>query len=71
MDDWCFPGCLPQKKVDSPSKGKIVLLSGLELANTPENLELNLLTEWLCGMLGDQTTQKEDANIVRVIIAGT
>ncbi|XP_033222254.1 DNA polymerase delta small subunit [Belonocnema kinseyi] len=70
VEDWCFPGCLPQEKRDSETKGKVVLVSGLELANVPENLELNLLVEWLCGMIGDETTQKEDASIVRVIIAG-
>lgn len=70
MEDWCFPGCLPQEKVTSPTKGKIVLVSGLELATSAAILELNLLIEWLCGMIGDSATQKEGASIVRVIVAG-
>ncbi|XP_043466818.1 DNA polymerase delta subunit 2 [Leptopilina heterotoma] len=70
VEEWCFPGCLPQEKISSPTKGKIVLISGLELATAEVNLELNLLVEWLCGMLGDSSTQKEGASVVRVIIAG-
>ncbi|XP_071557072.1 DNA polymerase delta subunit 2 [Temnothorax nylanderi] len=71
IKEWCFPGCVPRSSPAHPkSKGKVVFLSGLDLANTSKTLSLNLLTEWICGMAGDMTTQEDATGIVRVIIAG-
>lgn len=71
IKDWCFPGCVPKSSLTQPkSKGKLVFLSGLDLANTSKTLSLNLLTEWICGMAGDITMQENATGIVRIIIAG-
>ncbi|EFN75644.1 DNA polymerase delta small subunit [Harpegnathos saltator] len=71
IKEWCFPGCIPRSLLVSPqSKGKLVFLSGLDLASSFENLSLNLLTEWICGMAGDATMQEDATCIIRVIIAG-
>lgn len=50
--------------------GKLVFLSGLELASTPPNLPLSLLVEWLSGLAGYAELQKDEASVVRVVIAG-
>lgn len=47
-----------------------MFLSGLDLANSFENLSLELLTEWICGMSGDATAQEDVTRVIRVIIAG-
>lgn len=71
IKEWCFPGCVPRSSPAQPkSKGKLVFLSGLDLANNFEDLSLNLLSEWICGMAGDVTVQEDATRIVRVIIAG-
>ncbi|KAJ8679728.1 hypothetical protein QAD02_015515 [Eretmocerus hayati] len=72
VEDWCFPGCPLQKPLpkNSANVGKMVFVSGLELASTPQNLALNLFTEWLCGLNGDASYQEDEASIVRVVIAG-
>ncbi|KAL6263557.1 hypothetical protein P5V15_006347 [Pogonomyrmex californicus] len=71
IKEWCFPGCVPKSlPIQSKSKGKLVFLSGLDLANSSKNLSLSLLTEWICGMAGDIAAQEDATNITRVIIAG-
>lgn len=45
-------------------------MSGLELAKNPPNLPLNLFIEWLGGLAGDAEVQKNEASIVRVVVAG-
>lgn len=71
IKEWCFPGCVPRSSPAQPkSKGKLVFLSGLDLANTSTNLSLSLLTEWICGMAGDTAVQEDATGITRVIIAG-
>lgn len=56
------------------SKGKLVFLSGLDLAssskNSSLNLSLNFLTEWICGNAGNREVQEDASRIVQVIIAG-
>ena len=47
-----------------------MFISGLELASTPPNLPLNLLVEWLGGLVGNVDLQQDEASIVRVVIAG-
>ncbi|XP_012260325.2 DNA polymerase delta subunit 2 [Athalia rosae] len=71
VEDWCFPGCIPRTVMpSSATSGKILLLSGLDLTNKAESMSMVLLTEWINGMIGDPAIQKEEASIVRVIIAG-
>ncbi|XP_023245550.1 DNA polymerase delta small subunit-like [Copidosoma floridanum] len=70
VEDWCFPGCLPQKEISSKPVGKLVILSGLELATNPPDLSLSLLVEWISGLAGTTEYQKNEAFIVRVVIAG-
>lgn len=71
IKDWCFSGCIPKNlSVQPRSKGKLVFLSGLDLANSFENLSLSLLTEWICGMAGDTMAQEDVTRVIRVIIAG-
>jgi DNA polymerase delta subunit 2 len=52
------------------SKGKLIFLSGLDLATNSENISLNLLTEWICGMAGNMAVQEDVTCVSRVIIAG-
>lgn len=72
VKDWCFPGCAPQTHpaVNSNSSGKIVLISGLNFIKNSDDIAVELLCEWICGMAGDITAQKEEASVVRLIIAG-
>nr|XP_012227934.1 PREDICTED: DNA polymerase delta small subunit-like isoform X2 [Linepithema humile] len=75
IKDWCFPGCIPKSSpIQRKSKGKLVFLSGLDLANSsknsPLNSSLNYLTEWICGMAGNTEVLEDVTRIVRVIIAG-
>ncbi|KAG7189613.1 hypothetical protein KM043_017296 [Ampulex compressa] len=71
VKDWCFPGCPPKETIATTTTiGKLVLLSGLDLAYTADNLAISLLSEWLCGMTGNASVQKEGASITRVVIAG-
>lgn len=50
--------------------GKILLISGLDLVNNTDELSLDLLLEWITGMIGNSDAQAEEAVIARVIIAG-
>jgi hypothetical protein len=50
--------------------GKILLVSGLDLVNNTDELSLDLLSEWITGMAGYDSAQKEEAVITRIIIAG-
>ncbi|XP_053995098.1 DNA polymerase delta subunit 2-like [Hylaeus volcanicus] len=71
--DWCFPGCCTNiATVDKPLKewGQILIISGLDLANNTQLLSLNLLSEWITGMIGSAEIQKQVASIVCIIIAG-
>lgn len=45
-------------------------MSGLNLSNNCESLGMSLFVEWLCGMAGNITIQKDNTFIVRLIIAG-
>nr|XP_031826430.1 DNA polymerase delta small subunit-like isoform X1 [Nomia melanderi] len=73
VTDWCYPGCIP--KLTTISKpldkfGKILIISGLDLANNTQSLSLNLFSEWITGMIGCNEVQKEVASIACIIIAG-
>jgi hypothetical protein len=49
----------------------IVLLSGLDLANSGDTLlPLQLFVDWIGGFLGDMGEQQHQSHAVRVIIAG-
>ncbi|XP_031826431.2 DNA polymerase delta subunit 2 isoform X2 [Nomia melanderi] len=72
VTDWCYPGCIP--KLTTISKpldkfGKILIISGLDLANNTQSLSLNLFSEWITGMIGCNEVQKEVASIACIIIA--
>ena len=71
VKDWCPPGCAPKKSLKNyTSEGKLIIVSGLDLSANSKSLEINLFTEWLCGMAGNTVVQKDNASIVRLIIAG-
>ncbi|XP_029171239.1 DNA polymerase delta subunit 2-like isoform X2 [Nylanderia fulva] len=73
VEDWCFPGYCPKPCVSSGSlveNAKILLVSGLDLVNNADQLSLDLLSEWITGMVGSINTQEEEAVIARVIVAG-
>lgn len=71
MEDWCFPGCPPKSKAPvCTAKGKLVLISTLDLMNNANSLSLSLLSEWITGMAGNVMTQSEQANVVRVLFTG-
>lgn len=73
VEDWCFPGYYSKPSGSSGSlveDGKILLISGLDLVNNTDEFSLDLLSEWITGMAGYASAQKEEAIIARVIIAG-
>ncbi|XP_003396970.2 DNA polymerase delta subunit 2 [Bombus terrestris] len=71
VKDWCFPGCAPKESLkECISQKKLVIVSGLNLSNNCDSLGMSLFMEWLCGMAGNVTIQKDNASIVRLIIAG-
>ncbi|XP_076663881.1 DNA polymerase delta subunit 2 [Andrena cerasifolii] len=71
VKDWCFPGCAPKASLPKcESKGKLVIVSGLDLSKTCESLGTCLFVEWLCGMAGNAKVQKDGTSVVRLIIAG-
>lgn len=73
VDDWCFPGYCPKPSMSiGPmiDDGKILLISGLDLVNNTDELSLDLLLEWITGMIGNSDAQAEEAVVARVIIAG-
>ncbi|XP_043795850.1 DNA polymerase delta subunit 2-like [Apis laboriosa] len=74
VTDWCFPGCCPKLSIFNSQPleklGKILIISGLDLANNLQSLSINLLFEWITGMIGCEEVHKEVASIVCIIIAG-
>ncbi|XP_076763874.1 DNA polymerase delta subunit 2 [Xylocopa sonorina] len=71
VKDWCFPGCVPKKSLrECNSKGKLVIISGLNLSDNRNSLGMSLFVEWLCGMAGNTIIQKDGTAIVRLVIAG-
>ncbi|XP_011304282.1 DNA polymerase delta small subunit-like [Fopius arisanus] len=71
VEDWCYPGCAPKGiRNDAVVDGKVVLVSGLDLAHHSGTLALEFLTEWITGMAGTLTAQEDISKIVNFIIAG-
>lgn len=74
VTDWCFPGCCSKLPIFNSQQlekqGKILIISGLDLANNLQSLSINLLFEWITGMIGCEEVHKEVASIVCIIIAG-
>ncbi|XP_066590364.1 DNA polymerase delta subunit 2-like [Prorops nasuta] len=71
VEDWCFPGCIPKPIASTTStKGKLIIVSGLNLSETAETLAVSVFSELLCGLAGNATVQEEEASVVRVIFAG-
>ncbi|XP_017887566.1 DNA polymerase delta small subunit-like [Ceratina calcarata] len=71
VKEWCFPGCVAKESLkESTAKGNLVIVSGLDLSNSHMSLEVSLFVEWLSGMAGAATVQKDNTSIVRLIIAG-
>lgn len=71
VKDWCFPGCAPKESLkEHILQKKLVIVSGLDLSNNYKSLGISLFLEWLCGMAGNTTIQKDNTSIVRLIIAG-
>lgn len=71
--DWCLPGCCPKLSTfDRPleTQEKILIISGLDLANNLQSLSTDLLFEWITGMIGCEEVHKDVASIVCIIIAG-
>ncbi|XP_043585823.1 DNA polymerase delta subunit 2-like isoform X1 [Bombus pyrosoma] len=71
--DWCLPGCCPKLSIfDRPleTQEKILIISGLDLANNLQSLGTDLLFEWITGMIGCEEVHKDVASIVCIIIAG-
>ncbi|KAI8089547.1 DNA polymerase alpha/epsilon subunit B-domain-containing protein [Halteromyces radiatus] len=73
----CYPGLPPQTplpvpNVDDTKEDKYVaILSGLNIGTKADNdLNLQLLTEYISGELGSGNDQKSNSCITRVIIAG-
>lgn len=76
VEDFCFPGPYLKPLTETPSccakdhNKFLLLLSGLDFVAQVNSLELELLSDWITGLLGDESVQEEAANIVRIIIAG-
>ncbi|XP_034937451.1 DNA polymerase delta subunit 2-like [Chelonus insularis] len=72
VEDYCMPGMIVKPSVSFSSKmeGKILFLSGLNLASNPNSMHYELLIEWITGMAGNSETQQDVASIALVIIAG-
>ena len=76
MEEICFPGPFLKPLINTPTNcvkdhGKFLLfLSGLDFVNQADSLALELLSDWITGLAGNESIQKEAANIVRVIVAG-
>ncbi|XP_078037909.1 DNA polymerase delta subunit 2 [Augochlora pura] len=71
--DWCYPGCTSKlATIIKPLEqlGKILIISGLDLVNNTQLLNLNLFSEWVTGMIGCSEVQTDVAAIVCIIIAG-
>ncbi|KAJ2157631.1 DNA polymerase delta small subunit Cdc1 [Coemansia sp. RSA 552] len=71
--DICFGGMPPQpaRPVDDTQDKYVALVSGLRCTvECPVSLEMQLLTEYLCGGLGGQDVQQESARIVQTVVAG-
>ncbi|KMQ90872.1 dna polymerase delta small subunit-like protein [Lasius niger] len=83
IKEWCFPGCVPKSSLAQPkSKGKLLFLSGLDLANNSKSLSLSLLTEWICGnsvktvtktntLMGHAEGKAKDAAIAKEVAVAT
>ncbi|KAH0560763.1 DNA polymerase delta subunit 2-like [Cotesia glomerata] len=70
IEDWCFPGCPPHQDLPAAASGKLLLVSGLDLASDTNNLARHLLLEWISGMAGSSEAQEKAASIINVVIAG-
>ncbi|XP_026830594.1 DNA polymerase delta subunit 2-like [Ooceraea biroi] len=71
IKEWCFPGCVPRSlPVQPKSKGKLIFLSGLDLAASSKKVSLDLLADWIRGMAGNAVVQEEVTCVTRVIVAG-
>ncbi|PNF27792.1 DNA polymerase delta subunit 2 [Cryptotermes secundus] len=73
VDDYCWAGVSEpvQRPLQSTDDRFIVLLSGLDLANSGDTLlPLQLFVDWIGGFLGDMGEQQHQAHAVRVLIAG-
>lgn len=72
IEDYVFLDCAPQIPRPLLNDDRfIVFISGLDLANTEAPLlSIQLLVDWIVGMIGDTKTQEESSKICRVIIAG-
>lgn len=73
VQNYCLPGLCPQlpvSKLQMKENKRILLLSGLDFFNTPDSMKLELLTEWITGIAGDENSQNEEATICQIIIAG-
>lgn len=55
---------------DKCSNKKLLLLSGLDLYNTPDSMQFELLTEWITGIAGNDDSQENSSSICQVIFAG-
>ncbi|XP_054000613.1 DNA polymerase delta subunit 2-like [Hylaeus anthracinus] len=71
VKDWCFPGCAPKKSLPkNSSMKKLVIVSGLDLSKSLQNLGTCLFVEWLCGMVGNSEEQNNSTSIIRLVVAG-
>ncbi|GFG38024.1 hypothetical protein Cfor_10623 [Coptotermes formosanus] len=73
VDDYCWAGLSEpvQRPLQSAGDRFIVLLSGLNLADSGDTLlPLQLFVDWIGGFLGDMGEQEHQACVVRVLIAG-
>ncbi|KDR14460.1 DNA polymerase delta subunit 2 [Zootermopsis nevadensis] len=73
VDDYCWAGVSEpiQHPLQSNDERFVVLLSGLDLANSGDTLlPFQLFIDWIGGFLGDMGEQEHQACAVRVLIAG-
>ncbi|KAG8225761.1 hypothetical protein J437_LFUL005720, partial [Ladona fulva] len=80
VEDFCWAGppdvdetSLPQSLSTSREASYVLFISGLDISSLSGDslLPMQLLADWVCGMVGEPSEQQEHlCKIVRVIIAG-
>lgn len=72
VDDYTFAGLSPQKPLPKIEEDRYVLLiSGLGLGSKHEKLlSIQLMIDYIIGLLGEECDQESSSSIIHVIIAG-
>lgn len=72
VEDVCLPGIAPTPplSVTVPATPYVLLVSGLDIGSTADLMPLQLMQEYVSGLLGAPQEQQAVSGICRVIICG-